>query len=118
MRGEIAHVLVGREAGEQAAADGALVELDGTPGKTRLGANAIVGASMAFAHASAASAGLPLYRYFARGAPVSLPTPMLNIVNGGRHAEGSTDIQEFMVVPAGFHSFREALRAVSRSSTR
>ena len=111
VRGEIADVLVGSEAGEQAAADGALVELDGTPGKSRLGANAIVGASMAFAHASAASAGLPLYRYFARGAPVSLPTPMLNIVNGGRHAEGSTDIQEFMVVPAGFHSFREALRA-------
>ena len=111
VRGEIADVLVGREAGEQAAVDGALVELDGTPGKSRLGANAIVGTSMAFAHASAASAGLPLYRYFARGAPVSLPAPMLNIVNGGRHAEGSTDIQEFMVIPAGFDTFREALRA-------
>ena len=111
VRGEIAAVLMGSEAGEQAAVDRALIELDGTPGKSRLGANAIVGASMAFAHASAASAGLPLYRYFARGAPVSLPAPMLNIVNGGRHAEGSTDIQEFMVVPAGFGSFREALRA-------
>ena len=111
VRGEIAAVLMGSEAGEQAAVDRALIELDGTPGKSRLGANAIVGASMAFAHASAASAGLPLYRYFAGGAPVSLPAPMLNIVNGGRHAEGSTDIQEFMVVPAGFGSFREALRA-------
>ena len=111
VRGEITAVLMGSEAGEQAAVDRALIELDGTPGKSRLGANAIVGASMAFAHASAASAGQPLYRYFARGAPVSLPAPMLNIVNGGRHAEGSTDIQEFMVVPAGFGSFREALRA-------
>ena len=111
VRGEITAVLMGSEAGEQAAVDRALIELDGTPGKSRLGANAIVGASMAFAHASAASAGQPLYRYFAGGAPVSLPAPMLNIVNGGRHAEGSTDIQEFMVVPAGFGSFREALRA-------
>ena len=111
VRGEIADALMGREAGDQAAADGVLIALDGTPDKSRLGANAIVGASMAFAHASAASAGQPLYRYFAGDAPVSLPTPMLNIVNGGMHAEGSTDIQEFMVVPAGFHSFREALRA-------
>ena len=111
VRGEIAGVMAGREAGDQAGLDRALIELDGTPGKSRLGANAIVGASMAFAHASAASAGLPLYRYFAGDAPVSLPAPMLNIVNGGRHAEGSTDIQEFMVVPAGFDSFREALRA-------
>ena len=111
VRGEIAGVMAGREAGDQAGLDRALIELDGTPGKSRLGANAVVGASMAFAHASAASAGLPLYRYFAGDAPVSLPAPMLNIVNGGRHAEGSTDIQEFMVVPAGFDSFREALRA-------
>ena len=111
VRGEIADALMGREAGDQAATDGVLVELDGTPDKSRLGANAIVGASMAFAHASAASAGQPLYRYFAGDAEVSLPAPMLNIVNGGQHAEGSTDIQEFMVVPAGFDSFREALRA-------
>ena len=111
VRGEIADALMGREAGDQAAADGVLIALDGTPDKSRLGANAIVGASMAFAHASAASAGQPLYRYFAGDAPVSLPAPMLNIVNGGMHAEGSTDIQEFMVVPAGFDSFREALRA-------
>ena len=111
VRGEIAGVMMGREAGEQAALDGALVALDGTHDKSRLGANAVVGASMAFAHASAASARAPLYRYFAGGGPVSLPAPMLNIVNGGRHAEGSTDIQEFMVIPAGFDTFREALRA-------
>ena len=111
VRGVIADVMMGRQAGDQAALDGALIELDGTPDKSRLGANAVVGASMAFAHASASSARVPLYRYFAQGAPVSLPTPMLNIVNGGRHAEGSTDIQEFMVIPAGFDTFREALRA-------
>ena len=111
VRGAIAGVMMGREAGEQAALDAALVELDGTHDKSRLGANAVLGASMAFAHASAASAGVPLYRYFAGDRAISLPAPMLNIVNGGRHAEGSTDIQEFMVIPAGFDTFREALRA-------
>ena len=111
VRGPIADVMMGREAGDQAGLDGALIELDGTSDKSRLGANAVLGASMAFAHASAASARVPLYRYFAGDRAISLPAPMLNIVNGGRHAEGSTDIQEFMVIPAGFDTFREALRA-------
>ncbi len=109
--GEIAAALMGRETGDQAALDGILIELDGTPDKSRLGANAIVGTSMALAHAAAASAGVPLYRYFAGDGAPSLPVPMLNIVNGGKHAAGSTDIQEFMVIPAGFETFRDALRA-------
>jgi enolase len=88
-----------------------LLELDGTPNKARLGANAILGVSLACAHASAAAYGLPLYRYLGGAGARTLPVPMLNILNGGRHALDSTDFQEFMVMPIGFDTFAEALRA-------
>lgn len=100
---------------DQHALDKMLIKLDGTPNKGKLGANAILGVSMAFAHATAASMKKPLYVYFNKisktKAKMSLPVPMMNIINGGKHAENSADIQEFMVIPAGFKSFKEALRA-------
>ena len=108
---KIAPELVGRSALDQQAVDRHLIALDGTSNKDRLGANAILGVSMAVAKAAAQSIGIPLYRHLSAGKDVSLPVPMFNIVNGGRHAENSTDFQEFMVVPAGLSSFREALRA-------
>ena len=88
-----------------------MLELDGTPNKKSLGANAILGVSMAVAHAAAESCGLPLYRYIGGAAAHLLPAPMMNIVNGGAHADNPLDIQEFMVMPLGFDSFPEALRA-------
>ncbi len=94
--------------------DDFLIELDGTENKGKLGANAILGVSMAFSHASAKSAKKPLYTYFQKVSGNKIPTlpvPMMNIINGGKHAENSSDIQEFMVIPAGFSSFKEALRA-------
>ena len=103
--------VLGRSASEQEALDNLLVEIDGTPNKSRLGANAILGVSMAAARAAAQSAGKPLYEHLGGNGAVTLPVPMLNIINGGAHAAGSTDFQEFMVVPAGFDTFREALRA-------
>jgi enolase len=106
----IAPKVVGRSAIDQEGLDNLLIELDGTPNKRKLGANAILGVSMSVAHAAAMSQGAPLYTYLSQGRPPTLPVPMLNIINGGRHAEDSTDFQEFMVVPAGFDSFREALR--------
>ncbi len=96
------------DAGDQQAVDAAMLDLDGTPDKSGLGANAILAVSLANAHAAARSAGLPLYRYLGGG--VLLPTPMLNLLNGGRHAVNSTDFQEFMVMPVGFDSFTEGLR--------
>ena len=105
----IAPALVGQDAGDQAAVDAVMIELDGTPDKSVLGANAILGVSLAVAHAAAASQGLPLYRSIATAGPV-LPTPMMNLLNGGRHASNSTDLQEFMVMPVGFERFGEALR--------
>ncbi|MDP6300990.1 MAG: phosphopyruvate hydratase [SAR202 cluster bacterium] len=108
---EIAEAIVGADASDQAAIDKTLIELDGTPDKSRLGANAVLGVSLAVARAAAQSAGQPLYAYLARGNPVTLPVPMLNVINGGRHAAHSADFQEFMVVPAGFDSFSRALRA-------
>ena len=111
---EIAEALRGADAADQAALDRTMIELDGTPNKSRLGANAILGVSLAAAHASAAGAGLPLYRYLAQldGAPepTILPVPMMNVLNGGAHADNSVDFQEFMVVPAGAPSFAEGLR--------
>ena len=95
----------------QEALDNLLIEIDGTPNKSRLGANAILGVSMAAARAAAQSEGKPLYEHLGGDGAVTLPVPMLNIINGGAHAAGSTDFQEFMVVPAGFDTFREALRA-------
>lgn len=108
---DIGEALIGQTIDEQIAMDRILINLDGTVDKSRLGANAIVGTSMALAHANALSSHVPLYRYFAGEGPVSMPVPMLNVINGGRHAVYSSDIQEFMVIPAGFESFREALRA-------
>ena len=101
----------GRDATDQAGLDDALVELDGTPNKGRLGANAILGVSLAAAHAAAASRGLPLYRYLGGDAARTLPVPFFNILNGGKHAQDSTDFQEFMVAPVGAATYAEALRA-------
>jgi enolase len=96
--------------GDQRAVDAALLALDGTPNKSRLGANAILGTSLAVARAAAADAGVPLYRWIGGDAAATLPVPLLNVVNGGAHAENSLDLQEFMVVPAGAETFREALQ--------
>jgi enolase len=109
--GEIAAALRGLDAADQAAIDRTLVDLDGTPNKGRLGANAILGASLACAHAAAAAAGLPLYRYLGGDAATILPVPFFNILNGGKHAVDSTDFQEFMVAPVGATTYGEALRA-------
>ena len=103
--------VLGLSALHQEALDNLLIEIDGTPNKSRLGANAILGVSMAAARAAAQSEGKPLYEHLGGDGAVTLPVPMLNIINGGAHAAGSTDFQEFMVVPAGFDTFREALRA-------
>jgi enolase len=114
VNGEIAAALTGADPADQAAIDHVLIELDGTANKSRLGANAILGASLAAARASALAAGLPLYRYlgpiYGVEAPAVLPVPMMNVLNGGAHADNSVDFQEFMVVPAGAESFSECLR--------
>jgi enolase len=111
---DLAQALTGMDAADQAALDQAMIDLDGTENKSRLGANAILGVSLAAAHASASDAGLPLYRYVARLAgeaePDVLPVPMMNVLNGGAHADNSVDFQEFMVVPAGAPSYAEGLR--------
>jgi enolase len=114
VNGEIATTIVGREFDTQRALDEALIALDGTPTKSRLGANALLGVSMAAVHAEAASRGIPLYRHLGALYGVerfTLPTPMMNILNGGAHADTSVDFQEFMVMPVGAASFEEALRA-------
>jgi enolase len=107
----IAEAVVGRDAEDQAELDAALIELDGTPNKAKLGANAILGVSLASAKAVAAEYELPLYRYLGGIAARTLPLPMFNILNGGRHAADSTDFQEFMVAPVGMPTFAEAFRA-------
>ena len=107
---EIAGAVAGMKADDQAAIDRKMIALDGTANKSRLGANAILGVSLAVAHAAANQAGKPLYRYLNDTKKYVLPVPMLNILNGGKHAADSTDLQEFMVMPAGAKSFREALR--------
>jgi enolase 1/2/3 len=107
---EIAGELAGVEATEQRLVDQRLVDLDGTPGKGRLGANALLGVSLAVAKAAAESAGLELYRYVGGPNAHVLPVPMMNIINGGAHADSSVDVQEFMIAPIGAESFREALR--------
>ncbi len=106
----IANELVGCEATDQVGIDERMIALDGTPNKGKLGANAILGVSLAVAKAAAASAGLPLYRYIGGASARTLPVPMMNILNGGKHALNSTDLQEFMVMPVGAPTFREALR--------
>jgi enolase len=108
---EIADTLVGMDALDQAAVDAAMLELDGTPNKSKLGANAILGTSLAVARAAAEEVGLPLYRYLGGVSARVLPVPMMNIMNGGAHANWQgTDLQEFMIAPVGAPSFREALR--------
>jgi len=110
---ELAHALIGREASEQATLDRLMIEMDGTPTKSRFGANAILGCSLAIARAAAADAGMPLYRYIGGAKAHRLPVPMMNILNGGAHADNNVDLQEFMVSPVGASSFAEALRAGS-----
>jgi enolase len=110
VNGVIAEALVGEYAINQIAIDKIMIELDGTPNKGKLGANAILGASLAVARAAAESVGLPLYAYLGGVHAHTLPVPMMNIMNGGKHAIGSTDFQEFMVMPVGAPTFREALR--------
>ena len=107
---EISEAIIGLDAEEQAFIDKTLIELDGTDNKSRLGANAILAVSMANAKAAAEEAGLPLYRYFGGCGPMVMPVPMMNVVNGGQHANNNLDIQEFMILPVGPQSFREALR--------
>jgi enolase len=107
---EIRQTLIGLDAEEQIFVDRAMIDLDGTPNKKRLGANAILGASLAVARAAAEASGLPLYRYLGGPSARLLPTPMMNIVNGGAHADNAVDVQEFMVMPVGAESFAEALR--------
>jgi enolase len=106
----IAPEIIGMNALDQVGIDEALIELDGTPNKARLGANAILGVSMAVAHAAAEELGLPLYQYIGGVNAKTLPVPMMNILNGGKHADNNVDIQEFMVMPVGAESFKEALR--------
>lgn len=110
IREEIAPEVVGEDALNQVAIDEILIGLDGTPNKGRLGANAILGVSLAVARAAAQSVGLPLYRYLGGVGARVLPVPMMNILNGGKHADNNVDLQEFMIVPAGAYSFFEALR--------
>jgi enolase len=112
VNGTIADTLKGFDAADQKGLDAKLIALDGTPNKGKLGANALLGVSMAAAHAVAASRGEPLWKYLSKdGKPGALPVPMMNIINGGEHADNNIDVQEFMVLPVGLPSFAEALRA-------
>jgi len=110
VRGEIQDSLLGMEVEDQEAIDSALCALDGTPNKARLGANAILSVSLACAHAAARNLGQPLYRYIGGLGPLLLPVPMMNVINGGAHADNDVDMQEFMIIPAGADSFSEALQ--------
>jgi enolase len=110
VNGEILDLLSGWDAEQQARIDHAMAELDGTPNKARLGANAILGVSLAVAKAAAEQAGLPLYRYVGGASARTLPVPMMNIINGGAHADNQLDVQEFMILPVGAGSFAEGLR--------
>ena len=107
---EISEAIVSLDASEQSFVDRTLIELDGTETKSRLGANAVLAVSMAVARAAAEESGLPLYRYFGGSGPMQTPVPMMNVINGGAHANNRLDFQEFMIVPVGALSFREALR--------
>ncbi|MEM9490922.1 MAG: phosphopyruvate hydratase, partial [Myxococcota bacterium] len=107
----IAPEIVGMDASDQVAVDQQMLELDGTPNKAKLGANAILAVSLATARAAAEAHGLPLYRYLGGAGARVLPVPLMNIINGGAHADNNLDIQEFMIAPAGLPSFKEALRA-------
>lgn len=107
---ELANAVLGIEASEQSYIDKVMIELDGTENKARLGANAILAVSMAAARAAAEESGLPLYHYFGGANAVTMPVPMMNVINGGAHANNNLDLQEFMIIPYGAPSFREALR--------
>jgi enolase len=107
---EIAEAVMGLDAAEQAFLDRTLIDLDGTDNKSKLGANAMLAVSMAVARAAAEESGLPLYRYFGGSGAMQMPVPMMNVINGGAHANNSLDLQEFMIIPVGAPSFREALR--------
>jgi enolase len=115
VEGELASAVRGIDAAEQRAVDQAMIEADGTPNKGRLGANAILGVSLAAAKAAAAEAGLPLYRWLGDDDAHTLPVPLMNVINGGAHAQNSIDLQEFMLVPAGAPTFAEALRIGSET---
>ncbi len=107
---EISEAIMGLDASEQAFLDRTMIDLDGTDNKARLGANATLAVSMAVAKAAAEEAGLPLYRYFGGSGAMQMPVPMMNVINGGAHADNNLDIQEFMIIPVGAPSFREAMR--------
>lgn len=107
---EISEAIIGLDAEDQAFIDKTMIDLDGTENKSNLGANAILAVSMAVARAAADEAGLPLYRYFGGSGPMAMPVPMMNVINGGAHANNNLDIQEFMILPVGAKSFRDALR--------
>ncbi len=107
---EISEAIMGLEANEQAFLDNALIELDGTENKSRLGANAMLAVSIAVAKAAAEESGLPLYRYFGGSGAMQMPVPMMNVINGGAHANNNLDLQEFMIVPIGAPTFSEAVR--------
>jgi len=110
INGEISQALAGKDSADQRSIDDTMIELDGTDGKKRLGANAILGVSMAAARAAAASRGLPLYVHLGSESSSRLPCPMMNIINGGEHADNNVDVQEFMILPSGAASFTEAMR--------
>ncbi len=118
VNGEILKKLQGMDAADQAAIDRAMIDLDGTENKSRLGANAVLGVSLAAAKAMAEEKKQPLFRHLGGGKAHVLPTPMMNIINGGAHADNPVDIQEFMIMPVGANSFSEALRAGAEISTR
>ena len=107
---EICEAIIGVDATEQSFVDKTLIDLDGTENKSRLGANAILAVSLAVAKAAAEESGLPLHRYLGGAAAMAMPVPMMNVINGGAHADNGLDMQEFMIVPLGMPSFREALR--------
>src|SRR3954465_15538848 len=107
---EISEAIMGLDAQEQSFIDNTLIDLDGTETKSRLGANSMLAVSMAVAKAAAEESGLPLYRYFGGSGAMQMPVPMMNVINGGAHANNGLDMQEFMIVPVGAQSFREALR--------
>ncbi|WP_420476189.1 phosphopyruvate hydratase, partial [Noviherbaspirillum sp. ST9] len=107
---EIAEAIVDMDANKQAEIDRILIDLDGTENKSRLGANATLAVSMAVAKAAAEESGLPLYRYFGGSGAMQMPVPMMNVINGGAHADNNLDLQEFMIIPVGAPSFREAIR--------
>src|SRR6476660_7481273 len=107
---ELCEAISGVDAAGQSFVDQTLIDLDGTENKSRLGANAILAVSLAVAKAAAEESGLPLHRYLGGAGAMAMPVPMMNVINGGAHADNSLDMQEFMIVPVGFTSFREALR--------